>query len=76
MSQNYHPLDEINLIAQIADLKEVNYKNTLVITTLVELLVEKGLMTRSDIITKVKDLEVDLAIDFISKQSPLPKDLN
>ncbi|HJV45398.1 MAG TPA: hypothetical protein VJ824_06695 [Bacillota bacterium] len=71
MKKDYHPLDEINLIGQIADLKEVNYKNTLVFTALVELLVEKGILTRNDIINKAKSLEVDLAIHFVQQ-----KDLN
>jgi len=55
---------EVDVIAQLADLKEVDYKNTLVLTALVELLVEKGLLTRQDVITKARQLDGDLHADF------------
>jgi hypothetical protein len=48
---------EVEMYAQLADLKQVDYQNTLVITALVELLVEKGLLTRKDVLDKVKQLE-------------------
>ncbi|MFD2170564.1 hypothetical protein [Tumebacillus lipolyticus] len=51
---------EVDLIAQLADLKEVDYKNTLVLTALVELLVEKGILDRKDVIRKAHQLDDDL----------------
>lgn len=69
MKRNFNAYDEVQLIAQISDLKEVDYKNTLVITALVELLVEKGLITRQEILQKAKELEVDLTLDLVSKQN-------
>jgi mannitol/fructose-specific phosphotransferase system IIA component (Ntr-type) len=62
MKRFNHPMDEVNLIAQIADLKEVDYKNTLVITALVELLVEKGIVTRKEVLDKAQLLEQEFTI--------------
>lgn len=41
-------MHDIDLYAQIGDLKEVDYRNTLAIATLIELLVSKGLIDRMD----------------------------
>ncbi len=57
-------LAEVDIIAQLADLKEVDYKNTLVVTALVELLVEKGILERKDVIQKARQLDVDLSIEL------------
>ncbi len=71
MNRNYHPFDDVQIIAQISDLKEVDYKNTLVITAMVELLVEKGILTRQEILQKAKALEVDLTLDLVSNKENL-----
>ena len=55
---------EVDIIAQLADLKEVDYKNTLVVTALVELLVEKGILERKDVIQKARQLDVDLSLEL------------
>jgi len=59
----------IDIYGAIADLKDVDYKNTLVITALIELLVEKGVIKRSDIIEKAQDL--DLEHEIIIEQRKL-----
>ncbi len=48
---------EINIVGKLADLKEINYKNTLINTTLVELLIEKGIISRQEFIEKMKELD-------------------
>jgi hypothetical protein len=53
---------EVDLYAQLADLKEVDYKNTLIITAVVELLVEKGILTRRDVIEKARQLDQGLSL--------------
>lgn len=58
-------LQEVDMIGKLADLKESNYKNTLVLTAVVELLIEKGLITRKEVIGKAKDLESDLLHDLM-----------
>lgn len=49
--------DTINLYATLADMKEVDYKNTLAITTLIDLLVEKGLLSRDEIAARAQALD-------------------
>jgi hypothetical protein len=39
---------DIDVYAQLGDLKEVDYRNTLAIATLIEILQEKGLITRRE----------------------------
>ncbi|KEO84971.1 hypothetical protein [Tumebacillus flagellatus] len=55
---------EVDIIAQLADLKEVDYKNTLVLTAIVELLVDKGLLTRQEVIQKARQLDTDLSLEL------------
>ncbi|TCS80781.1 hypothetical protein [Tepidibacillus fermentans] len=52
---------EVDFIGQLADLKEVDYKNMLVLTGLIELLIEKELITRKEVIEKAEQLEADLS---------------
>jgi hypothetical protein len=47
----------VNLIGQIADLKDTDYKNTLAITTLLELLIEKNFFSREEFAQKATELE-------------------
>jgi hypothetical protein len=54
---------DVQLFAQLADLKEVDYKNTLIITALVELLVEKGIVTRREVLDKAQQLDSEFHFD-------------
>lgn len=65
MNRVSNHLQEINMIGQLADLKDSNYKNTLVMTALIELLIEKGLLTRKEILQKTNALETDLMNDLL-----------
>ncbi|WDC85333.1 hypothetical protein PL321_07860 [Caloramator sp. mosi_1] len=47
-------MSEIDILSQIADLKEVDYKNTLMVVGLIELLIENGLINKSQLIKKSK----------------------
>ena len=51
-------INSIEMVGQIADLKEVDYKNTLAVATLIELLIEKGIITRSEFSQKARELEL------------------
>jgi hypothetical protein len=67
-------LQEVDMIGKLADLKESNYKNTLMITALVELFIEKGWFTRKEILNKAKELESELLTDLlreVDSDSPL-----
>ena len=50
-------MNKLDIISQIADLKEIDYKNTLAITSLIELLIEKGILDRYEIAEKAQLLE-------------------
>ena len=50
-------MSEVDILYQISSLKEIDYKNTLVLTSLVELLIDKGVITRKELISKTKELD-------------------
>lgn len=41
-------MHDIDLYAQIGDLKEVDYRNTLAIATIIEILITKGIINRRE----------------------------
>lgn len=49
--------ETINLFAALADMKEVDYKNTLAITALIDLLIEKGIITREEMGARAQKLD-------------------
>jgi hypothetical protein len=49
--------DIINYAAQLSDLKEIDYRNTLAIASIIEILIEKGVIGRDDIAHKANALE-------------------
>lgn len=49
--------DKIDIYAKIGDLKEIDYRNTLAIATLIELLVEKDIITRDEFARKAYALD-------------------
>lgn len=52
-----NPVEQINLIGKLADLKEQHYNNTLMIAAIVELLVEKGLINAPELHSKLEQLD-------------------
>ncbi|AKL93543.1 hypothetical protein CACET_c00200 [Clostridium aceticum] len=50
-------VSEVDLIGQISDMKNIDYRNTLAIATLVELLVEKNIITRQEFARKAQLLD-------------------
>jgi len=61
-------MNQITIIGQLADLKDTDYKNTLAISVLVELLIEKGLFTREDFTHKAWDLEKETLTEITAKR--------
>lgn len=49
---NISATQQINILAQIADLKEIAYRQSLIISALVELLLEKGIITQNELISR------------------------
>lgn len=50
-------MNSIDIIAQLSDMKETDYRNTLAIASIIELLIEKGIIDRNDIAKKAKQLD-------------------
>lgn len=57
MNGRLSPMSEVNMMASLADLKEVDYKNTLLLTSLIEILLEKNIMSQKDLDEKIKELD-------------------
>lgn len=49
--------EEIKIYSQLADLKENQYRMTLAIATLIDLLVEKGVFTRQEFGKRAAELD-------------------
>ncbi|MCM3288976.1 hypothetical protein M3661_02345 [Paenibacillus sp. MER 180] len=63
---------DIDLVGQLADMKEDQYRLTLALSTLMELLVEKGLITQEDISQKANDLDRWLTDEPQTSHEPYP----
>ncbi len=51
------PWSEIDFGARLADMQEVDYRNTLAVATLIELLIERGLITPQELRRKSAELD-------------------
>ena len=49
--------ETIDLYGTLADMKDVDYKNTLAITTLIDLLISKGVIARSELADRAQQLD-------------------
>jgi hypothetical protein len=56
-NRTFNAWDQVNLIAQLADLKESHYNNTLALSALIEILIEKGHLSPEDFHQKLSGLE-------------------
>ncbi|HWR42449.1 hypothetical protein [Sporomusa sp.] len=61
-------MNMLDIAGQLADLKDVDYKNTLAIATLIELLIEKGLFTRQEFAQKAQEMESASLAEIIIKR--------
>lgn len=66
MKSHYSAIQEVDMIAKLADLKDEHYRNTLALSTLIELLADKGLITREELEQKAAEL------DSFMTHSPYP----
>jgi hypothetical protein len=57
MKTNRTAWDQVNAIAQLSDLKEAHYRNTLALSALIEILVEKGVLSPDDFHRKAAGME-------------------
>ncbi|WP_458460871.1 hypothetical protein [Paenibacillus sp.] len=54
-------MDEVHMAAKLADLKEEHYRNTLALSTIIELLIDKGILTREEVERKAIELDSFMA---------------
>ncbi|SEM82238.1 hypothetical protein [Lihuaxuella thermophila] len=59
---------ELDLGAQLADLKLTFYQQSLLLTALIDLLIEKGTITREDLTQLVKSLDRELSYQLEEKR--------
>ncbi len=50
-------MNKLEIISQLGDIKEVEYKNTLALTSIIELLLEKNIISKEDISRKAEELD-------------------
>ncbi|WMT40996.1 hypothetical protein RE628_28710 [Paenibacillus sp. D2_2] len=65
-SNSFSPLQEVHMLAKLADIKEEHYHQLVTLSAIIELLIEKGMITRAEIEAKAVELN-----SFIS-QPPYP----
>ena len=51
------PMDLVHFAASLGDLKDEHYRSTLALSTLIELFIDKGLLTREEIEQKANELD-------------------
>ncbi len=63
-------MKDIDIISQLGDLKEIDYRNTLAIASLIEILIDKGVLNRKEIAKKARLLDDMTAaeIDYANRQ--------
>ncbi|SFL45750.1 hypothetical protein [Pelosinus propionicus] len=61
-------LNSINVIGQIADLKDTDYKNTLAITVLIDLLIDKKIFTREEFARKARELDTATLSELVTNR--------
>ncbi len=50
-------MNELDVFAEISDLKEVDYRNTLAIASMIQILIDKGIIEKHDIARKSRQLD-------------------
>jgi hypothetical protein len=60
--------EKLEIMGQIADLKDIDYRNTLAISVLIELLIEQGLFTRKQFAQKARELETQSWAELMSRR--------
>lgn len=56
----------LEIAGQLADMKDTDYKNTLAVSVLIELLIDKGVFSREEFAYKARELEQASLADIIA----------
>jgi hypothetical protein len=57
MNRIFNHLEQVDLIGKLADMKEQHYRQTVLISALLELLIEKGQLTHNELENKLVQLD-------------------
>ncbi|MBO8172139.1 MAG: hypothetical protein H0Z33_09615 [Bacillaceae bacterium] len=60
MNNNGSIMDQLNLVASLSDVKHDLYQNTLLLTTLIDVLAEKNIIEQQQLVDKMARLESQL----------------
>lgn len=52
--------EQVQLVASLADLKDEHYRTVLTLSAMLEILVDKGLLTREELKTKADQLDAQI----------------
>lgn len=61
MERSNVSMDIVHMMAKLGDMKDEHYRNILAISTIIELLVEKGILTREELAIKADELDQFMA---------------
>ena len=61
-------MNELDIMSQISNLKSIDYKNTLAISTLIELLIEKGIFSKKEFSNMANFLDKIAETEFEAMQ--------
>jgi hypothetical protein len=61
-------LNMLEIAGQLADMKDIDYKNTLAVAALIELLIDKGLFTREEFTAKATELDQASLAEIIHRR--------
>jgi hypothetical protein len=66
-------MNDIDMVSQIGDMKEIDYRNTLAIASVIELLIDKGILERNEIAKKARLLDEMTAeeITYLNKKKSI-----
>lgn len=65
-----NPFQEVNILAKLADLQEVDYQNTILLHALIDLLIQKGVLTKEDLFAKARQIDTQLNHQLTSNIVP------
>lgn len=60
-------MEILDIASQLGNMKEVEYRNTLAITSIIELLLEKNILTKEDLSKKAEELDQMAFLEIIEE---------
>lgn len=63
--------EHVQLAAKLADMKEEQYRTVLTLSSMLELLIDKGLLTREELTAKAAALDAELDELIFSPRHPM-----